>query len=92
MIVFDKILRICVGTDLSRPCRQSTADKDVINRSLQATYPHYFIKPHHRVLLRVSRGQRGRDESVPTQIRPNLFNSINIAPHGIIIPITFIRY
>ncbi len=32
---FNKLVRIPVGTDLSRPSHISTANKDVINRSLQ---------------------------------------------------------
>ena len=43
--------RICVGTDLSRPCRHLNRSEDVINRSLQSAYPDYLIKPIHRVLV-----------------------------------------
>ena len=48
-MVFNKLVRIRVGTDVSRPRWQSTAEKDVRHRSLQATYPDYFVKPHYRV-------------------------------------------
>ncbi len=56
-MVFNKLVRIRVGTDVSRPRWQSTAEKDVRHRSLQATYPDYFVKPHYHVLVRVSRLQ-----------------------------------
>ena len=49
-MLVDKLRGMCpsVGTDLSRPFSLSIADKDVINRSLQATYPSQFVKQHHR--------------------------------------------
>ena len=42
--------------------------EDVIHRSLQSTYPGYFVKPHYHVLLAINRRQ-GRDTSVPTSSR-----------------------
>ena len=33
-----------VGTDSSRPAQLSIVNKDAMNRSLQMTYPHEFIK------------------------------------------------
>jgi len=48
---FNTLVRISVGTDVSRPRAKSTANEDVIHRSLQTTYPQYFIKQHYRVLL-----------------------------------------
>ena len=38
-----------VGTDLSSPFYQSTANEDVINRSLQMTYPQYFVRLLHSI-------------------------------------------
>ncbi len=46
-MLFNKLVRISVGTDLSRPFGITIADEDVINRSLQMTYPHYLIKEHN---------------------------------------------
>ncbi len=44
--IYDRINLIVanVGTDLSRPFGMLNAEEDAINRSLQQTYPHYFIK------------------------------------------------
>ena len=39
-----------VGTDLSRPSRILIGEKDVINRSLQATYLSQFVNQHYRSL------------------------------------------
>ncbi len=61
----NKLVRIGVGTNVSRPHWCSIADEDVIHWSLPSTYPHYFVKVHHRVLLAVNLAQ-GRDESIPT--------------------------
>jgi len=44
----------------------STAEKDVIHRSLHVTYPDYFVKEHYHVLLTIDM-RRGRDTSVPTE-------------------------
>ncbi len=38
---------VLVGTDLSRPCWRSIAQEDVINRSLQSTFPDYSIHSHN---------------------------------------------
>ena len=54
MMVFNKLVRIRVGTDVSRPRWQSTAEKDVRHRSLQATYPDEYIKFYYRVLMNLN--------------------------------------
>ena len=46
-MLFNKLVRISVGTDVSRPLGVSIADEDVIHRSLHSTYPEYFVKAHH---------------------------------------------
>ena len=60
MFVHKEFAFSVVGTDLSRPCRVSIADKDVINRSLQilcslkimwSSYNHYI----NRALCDISR-------------------------------------
>jgi len=39
----------------------STADEDVIHRSLQVTYPDYFVKEHYHVLVAITNGEeRGK--------------------------------
>ena len=57
-MLFHKWVWIGVGTDLSRPRRQSRRQEDVINRSLHLTYPHYFIKQDYRVHRRNSLRER----------------------------------
>ncbi len=45
IMLFHKLMRISVGTDLSRPAGISIAHKDVINRSLQIAHiPSIFSK------------------------------------------------
>jgi len=43
-------IRIVVGADLSRAASISSIKKDVINRSLQKTYPNEFVKLHNQFL------------------------------------------
>ncbi len=47
MMLFNKLMWISVGTDSSRPSRQSKGQEDAMNWSLPATYPEHFVKSHN---------------------------------------------